>query len=286
MVVISASYKTDIPAFYGDWFEHRMGEGSVEIRNPFNGKYSTISLKPDDIDGFVFWTRNVTPFLPRLSRLIAGRYPFYVQFTLTGYPRMLENSVPSIDVAIRQMQDFSSTFGVQSIVWRYDPILISSITPIQFHLENFERLSSALKGATSEVVVSFTQFYKKTSRNLKVLAEKSEISVEEPSRQSQIKLLHKLSLIAATNGQKLTICSQPQLESPSIQGAACISGSRLGVGDRFKVKGNRDGCLCIGARDIGAYDTCPHGCVYCYAVSKTEKAKASLKKHLFKAPSL
>ncbi|MEH6402319.1 MAG: DUF1848 domain-containing protein [Sneathiella sp.] len=286
MVVISASYKTDIPAFYGEWFEHRMGEGYVEIRNPFNGKYSTISLKPDDIDGFVFWTRNISPFLPRLSRLVAGQYPFYVQFTLTGYPRLLESSVPSSDVAIRQFQDFSGAYGQESIVWRYDPILISSVTPVQFHLDNFERLSSALKGATTEVVVSFMHFYQKTNRNLNKLAQKSGLLVENPSPQVQRELLSKLSIVATANGQKLTLCSQPDLESETIQGAACISADRLGLGDGIKVQGNRKGCLCIGARDLGAYDTCPHGCIYCYAVSSPEKAKASLKTHLVARPSL
>ncbi|MBL4741255.1 MAG: DUF1848 family protein [Sneathiella sp.] len=233
MVVISASYKTDIPAFYGEWFERRMRDGYVDIRNPFNGKYSTISLKPTDIDGFVFWTRNMTPFLPRLNRLIVGHYPFYVQFTLTGYPRRLERSVPSPDDAVRQFQDFSSAYGQQCIVWRYDPVLISSVTPVQFHLENFEKLSSALKGAASEVVVSFTQFYKKTSRNLKRLEDKTDIVAEEPTGQIKSELLQKLSLSAASNGQELTLCSQPHLESESIQGAACISGRRLGLGDAF-----------------------------------------------------
>lgn len=286
MGVISASYKTDIPAFYGEWFERRLHDEFVKIRNPFNGKFSTVSLKPSDIDGFVFWTRNIAPFRPRLEKLIVGQYPFYIQFTLTGYPRILENSVPAPHVALQQIHDIRARYGPLSIVWRYDPILISSITPIQFHLANFKKLSTALKGATSEVVVSFTQFYNKTSRNLARLEKEFGVSVEQPSRHTQDWLLLKLSTIAAINGQKLTVCSQPHLESETVAAAACISGDRLGLRHPIKIQGNRDGCLCVAARDMGAYDTCPQGCVYCYAVSQTEKAKTSLKAYEVTASSL
>ncbi len=272
MTIISASYKTDIPAFYGEWFENRIKAGYVDVRNPFNNRLSRISLHPDDIEGFVFWTRNIGPFLPRLEKLIGDRFPFYVQYTITGYPRLLENSVPDREISLERFKEIVSRYGPRSAIWRYDPVVISSVTPENFHLETFEHLSSELRGATDEVVVSFVQFYRKTKKNLATLKKTEDLSVFDPTLAQKKTLLAKLRDIAARNDQKLTLCTQPDLVTDAISGAACIDSARLGL-ERRKVQGNRKGCLCAAARDIGAYDTCPHGCVYCYAVSKSEKAK-------------
>lgn len=286
MTIISASYKTDIPAFYGEWFEARLKEGFVTVQNPFNQKKSTVSLKPDDVDGFVFWTRNIEPFLPRLDKLIAQQYRFYVQYTITGYPRILESSVPDRDVSIANIERLATQYGAKSVVWRYDPILISSVTPAAFHLDNFQYLSSALKGKVDEVVVSFAQYYKKTQRNLRHISKAEHLIFHDPGNEEKRDLLQKLRDIALANEQHLTLCTQPSLVSDGIMGAECISADRLGLSDTLKVQGNRKGCLCVLSKDIGGYDTCPHGCTYCYAVSQKEKAKNSFKNHSPNEPLL
>jgi len=277
LTIISASYKTDIPTFYGDWFGERLKAGYVDIRNPFNNRFSRVSLKPDDVDGFVFWTRNISPFLPRLKALQSDGRPFYIQYTITAYPKALESSVPDPGHAVQRVVQLAELYGPEKVVWRYDPILISTLTPESFHLDTFARLSDALAGQVTEVVVSFTQFYRKTNRNLKKL-EQQGVVCRDPDLPEKKALLDRLSEVAAGNGQVLTLCSQPDLATDRLAGAVCIDAKRLGL-ETGPDKGNRPGCLCMASKDIGGYDSCLHGCAYCYAVSDTEKARHVFKQH-------
>jgi hypothetical protein len=283
MTVISASYKTDIPAFYGPWFNERLQEGFVETRNPYNNQIARVSLTPESVEAFVFWTRNAAPFLPILSRQVVDKFPFYIQFTVTGYPRLLETSVISANDAICQSRELSKTYGKSAVVWRYDPVFVSDITPLEFHLDNFSGLAKRLAGAVDEVVVSFTQPYAKTKRNIAHLSKKQEIHFCDPEKFVKQDLLISFHEIAVRNGIRLTICAQPDLEMEIVPGAACIDPERLTARGAdlipAKMQGNRPGCLCLVSRDIGSYDTCPHGCVYCYAVSNPAKAKAAFKSH-------
>lgn len=281
MAVISASYKTDIPAFYGDWFQKQLVQKFVETQNPYNNKKSIVSLAPEDVDAFVFWTRNADPFMRVLYDKIAGNHPFYFQFTVTAYPRLLESSVIASDVAISQMKSIASDFGPHSVVWRYDPIFVSDITPISFHLENFTYLARRLEGVTNEVVVSFTQPYSKTKRNLARLEQKTPVNFQDPSHEVKKSVLMEMQNVAAASGIRMTLCTQPTHAAERLPGAACIDLDRIvalgGESIKPKLQGNREGCLCVASRDIGKYDTCAHGCVYCYAVNNAEKAKAALK---------
>ncbi len=286
MTIISASYKTDIPAFYGDWFEDRLAEGFAEVRNPFNNAMSRVSLKREDVDGFVFWTRNIEPFRKRLDTLIAGEFLFYIQYTVTGYPRLFETSVPATKASVFQIKSLAQRYGKRCVVWRYDPILISSITPAPFHLRNFKKISDALCGSVDEVVVSFTQFYQKTKRNLKILSENEDVLFDNPEETEKLALLEQLRIIAAANDQYLSLCTQPELVQGDLRGASCISAERLGLRHSMKVQGNRKGCLCVASRDIGGYETCPHGCLYCYAVTNRETAKANFKTHQYQSSGL
>ena len=165
MAIISASYKTDIPAFYADWFLARLDAGAVQMVNPWNGNIKDVALTPADVEGFVFWTRNPEPFCSGLRR-VAALWPFVVQFTILGYPRAIDRSVVSEDQAVKTFRNLAVDFGARAIVWRYDPIIMTSLTDTKWHLENFRRLSRRLEGATDEVVVSFVQAYRKTSRNV------------------------------------------------------------------------------------------------------------------------
>jgi len=285
-MIISASYRTDIPAFYADWFLARVDAGFVHFRNPFGGGLVDVSLAAGDVDGLVFWTRNFAPLIDRLAPVIARDWPFVVQFTVTGYPRMLEPSVIRGDDAVAQIARLAARYGPRAVVWRYDPILLSPQTEAPWHRETFGRLASGLKGHVDEVVVSFVEPYRKTVRNLDKLAAGAALEWRLPPDDEKISIVGDLSAIAADAGMRLTLCTQPMLADalPGVVAPArCIDAMRLGdVAGRSiaaPTKGNRPGCLCAQSRDIGAYDTCPHGCAYCYAVADRDRAKQAHATH-------
>jgi len=281
-MIVSVSYRTDIPAFYGDWFMKRIAAGHARVVNPYGGKPYSVSLAPGDVEGFVFWTRNIGPLRDRLADL-ATIAPFMVQFTVTGYPRALEPGVIVTETAIAQIKALSSTFGPRAAVWRYDPIVETSLTPVDWHLENFARLAGMLKGCVDEVTISFAQIYAKTARNMDKAAREHGFTWRDPADGEKQALARALAETAAAHGMRLTVCSQPELLGEGAEAASCIDAGRLSdmAGRRIvaKVKGNRPGCLCHESRDIGAYDSCPQGCAYCYAVSSRDKAKRFLAGH-------
>jgi len=175
-------------------------------------------------------------------------------------------------------------------VWRYDPVLVSSLTPPDWHAANFARLAGLLRGAVDEVVVSFVQIYRKSARNLDAAAHREGFAWRDPPAEEKRALLARLAAIAADHRMRLTVCAQPELTAPGAAPAACIDAARLsdvaGRPIRARIRGNRPGCLCAESRDIGAYDGCAMGCAYCYAVSSPEAARHRLAAHDPAAPSL
>lgn len=289
-MIVSASYRTDIPAYYGRWFMNRLEAGTCQVANPYGSRDYGVALRKADVDGFVFWTKNPGPFLEPLTILKGRGYPFILHHTITGYPTALEQSVPDVERSIKLLKTLSNSYGSRAIVWRYDPILVSDLTPLDWHVANFRRLARSLAGATDEVVISFAHIYRKTKRNLNLAAVRHDFSWRDPEADEKETLAKRLAEIAAKNSITLTICSQPDILGNGIDGARCIDAKRLSdVANRpisTKIKGNRPGCLCSEARDIGAYDSCPMGCVYCYAVRRREIAQnrhGSLTEH---SPSL
>ena len=282
-MIISASYKTDIPTFYGEWFKNRLEAGYCKMVNPYNRRAYTVSLKREDVDGFVFWTKNVGPFLDKLAMVKELGFPFTVQYTINGYPRVLEFSVVDAERSIEHMKTIASAYGHNVAVWRYDPIVISSETPTSFHYQNFERLARCLEGTTNEVVVSHAQFYKKTLKNMNWAAERFDFSWEDPSSETKLELTSGLADVAASYGMQLRMCSQDEYLVKGVDPARCIDAERLsaiaGGSINAKVKGNRPDCGCHLSKDIGEYDTCPHGCVYCYAVLNRDLARRRYKEH-------
>lgn len=276
-MIVSASYRTDIPAFYGKWFRRRLAEGSCRVANPYGGPDYEVSLKRPECEGFVFWTRNIAPFRAALAEVAKGGFPFTVQYTITGYPRELETSVTDAERSLALMGWLAEAHGPRAAVWRYDPVLLTSLTPPAWHRATFARLAKALKGAADEVVLSFAQIYAKTRRNLDRAAARHGFTWEDPAAAAKTALLRDLAIIAADHGFLATLCSQPDLLGPGLTPARCIDAGRLsdmaGKAIAAKTKGNRPGCLCALSRDIGAYDTCPHGCTYCYAVRRPDLAK-------------
>jgi len=282
-MIVSASYKTDIPALYGRWLLNRLDAGYCKVINPYGRQIVTVPLTRASVDGFVFWTRNAGPFMDALAEVRARGFPFVAHYTITGYPRALEAAVIERERAVRNLREIAEAYGPEAAVWRYDPVVFSSLTPPDWHLRNFAELARALEGATDEVVISFLQVYAKTRRGLDAAARAFDFSWQDPDPESRREMAAKLAGIAARSGMRLTVCSQPEFAAPPAGEARCIDAARLsriaGRPIAAKLKGNRPGCACFESRDIGDYDSCPQGCVYCYAVRSRALARARLAAH-------
>lgn len=286
-MIVSASYRTDIPALYGRWFINRWRAGFARVINPYGGPPTTISLC-QGVDGFVFWTRNVAPFTEALALVRAAGLPFMVSHTVTGYPRALERSVVEPERAVAAIRAVAASHGPRAVVWRYDPIVFSTLTPADFHRANFTRLAKSMAGVVDEVVISFAQIYRKSARNLDTAALSHGFQWRVGDDGEKRTLASDLAAIAAGFGMRVSVCSQPDYTASGTEPAVCVDARRLeavaaGWGlDRaitVRSKGNRPGCACHESRDIGAYDTCLQGCTYCYAVGSAEAARRRYRRH-------
>ena len=284
MTIVSASHRTDIPAFYGEWFRARLRAGFARVANPFGGAEYSVALAPEAVAGFVFWTRNVAPFLDVLDEVRSHGTPFVVQHTVTGYPRILDRFVPAASRTIPVLVRLAERFGPEVVVWRYDPVVLTEATPMEFHLANLARIGRQLAGVTNEVVLSFVHPYAKTRAHMARL----DCNWSDPDDDEKRGFIRELARCAAELGFRPTVCAQPALLDGAATAARCVDARRLervaaGWGSpraiAVPVAGNRPGCECHQSRDIGAYETCPHGCVYCYAVGSHERATAYYRAH-------
>ncbi len=262
---------------------NRMKKGFCLVENPYGGKPSRIRLDRGGVDSFVFWTRNIGPFVSALDELSAKGFPFAVTYTMTGYPRALEPGVMDASKTLGLMRELSRRFGPRALVWRYDPILVTSLTTPGWHLENFRALAGGLKGVADEVVVSFAHIYRKTRRNLDAAARLHGFEWRDPGADEKRALLTRLAEAASEAGLRLSLCCQPDYQTAGVVASRCIDPERLmdiaGRPFAYRFKGNRPDCACAESRDIGAYDTCPHGCVYCYATGTRALARARFRAH-------
>jgi Domain of unknown function (DUF1848) len=288
-MIVSASYRTDIPAFYGKWFMNRLRAGYCMVGNPYGGPPYRVSLRPEHVDGFVFWTKHVGPFARVLREVHARGYPFIVQHTINGYPHALESRVADVRRIAEAARRVADAYGPAVLVWRYDPILLTSLTPAHWHRDRFARIAHLLDGATDEVVISFAQVYQKTRRNVAAAAAEYAFTwdAHERATQDEVReLIADLAAIARSHSMTTSICSQPEYSVEGVTAdARCVDAVRLArvagrpLASGQRLKGNRDGCGCYESRDIGAYDTCPHGCVYCYAVRERDLALRRYQAH-------
>jgi hypothetical protein len=282
-MIVSASYRTDIPAFYGAWFMKRLEAGFCRVRNPYGGPASTVALDAESVAGFVFWTKNLGPFLAPLSEIAERGHPFVVQYTINGYPHALEASVTDWPRAGEHMHEIRRVYGPRAAVWRYDPIIATTATTLDWHVDNFARIAARLAGACDEAVISFAQIYRKTRRNMDAAAGSGEFTWSDPPAADKRAVATHLVAIAAEHGMTLTICAQPDYVVEGAAPTRCIDADRLSdVAGRpiaARPKAHRPDCGCVESRDIGAYDSCPHGCVYCYAVNSRALAQQRFAGH-------
>lgn len=263
-MIISASRRTDIPAFYWEWFQKRLQEQYVLVRNPLNlHQVSRISLRPEVVDGLVFWTKNPEPMLKQLSVLDA--YAYYFQFTLNAYAADVEAALPPLAVRIEIFRQLAQKTGAERMIWRYDPILLSARYDLQYHAAVFEELAAQLAGSTKKCIISFLDYYPKIKAGL------HQAGLRGLSEDEQRRLAAVLSQTARQYGLQLETCAEAiELADLGIEHASCIDAELLGrVGgcrlDTVKDKNQRGECGCAASIDIGAYNTCLHGCIYCYA---------------------
>ena len=284
-MIISASRRTDIPAYYSEWFLSRLKEKFVYVRNPMNiRQVSEIKLNPELVDCIVFWSKNPKPMIDKLDLL--KDYKFYFQFTLTPYEQDVEVKLPSKTEIIETFKKLSDMISPQKVIWRYDPILINKKYNIAYHIDKFEKMASVLKGYTEKVTFSFIDFYKKIIENIKLL-EITEISTEEKNIIAQ-----KFSRIAKDNNLLIDTCAEDiDLSKYSITHAHCIDDRLISkiTGKNLLVekdKNQRLECGCVKSIDIGEYNSCFNGCVYCYANYSNNIVEKNCKKHIQSSPLL
>lgn len=264
-MIVSASRRTDLPAFYPRWLADRFRQGEALVREPrAPHRIRRLRLAPDTVDGIVFWTKNPLPLLP-YREAFAG-YPFYFQFTLTGYGPDVEPGIPDKDaVLVPVFRQLARELGPGRLVWRYDPIFLTGEYTLAFHRRRFAELAARLAGSTDLCTISFLDEYRDTRRHMAGLGVRA-----FPVRE-QLALAAELKQIADRQGMRLCSCAEGiDLASLGILPARCIDPARLAaqVGESWQVPraaGQRPACRCAQSVDIGAYDSCKGGCLYCYA---------------------
>jgi hypothetical protein len=277
-MIISASRRTDIPAFYGEWFSNRLKAGFVLVCNPFNPKQvRRVELNPEMVDCFVFWSKNPAPFLPLLEELTD--YAYYFLFTLNPYGNDLEPALPKLDERIATFRQLVERIGPERVIWRYDPVLFTPELDEAYHLSRFTKLAAALEGHTRRVILSFLTPYRKTLRNL------AGFKLNLPGETAKQRLVTAFVQIASSYGITTAVCcEESNLSDTGAMSARCVDPNLISgiTGRPFsdrKDAGQRKLCSCTASVDIGAYDSCPHRCLYCYANQDGEIVQKNLPRH-------
>jgi len=279
-MIISVSRRCDIPRFQFDWFLERLNEGFVDVINPFNaGQIKRVSLLPQDVDAFVFWTRDPKQILLNADEIAARGYPFYVMVSVTGYPDILEPNMPPASQVIASMKELTQKFMknypdfFDRLIWRYDPIILTNATDIDFHLRNFNDLSQKLNGSVKHVIISIYDEYKRAAKRLCKLEADGKLRMlnieDEKIKNSFYGMIESMAKIACDNGMHIQSCAEKENFSPlGIKPGACIDASliqKICGAQAARDKNMREDCLCCKSIDIGSYNTCAARCVYCYA---------------------
>jgi hypothetical protein len=291
-MIISASRRTDVPAFYSDWFIKRIEAGHCHVPNPFNPTQVTkVSLRPDDVEAIVFWTRNASPLLPHLRDLQLKGYRSTFLYTVMNNPRVVDPRCPSLKEALATFKGLSDRIGPERVIWRYDPVVFSNVTNPDFHKNTYETIAKELRGYTSRSIMSIVNLYRKVRKRLTALREEG-IELMECGGEAFDELMGFMASVARDNGIALSSCAQERdLTAYGILPGKCIDDGLMREVFGLEVNHTKDPsqrktCGCVISKDIGMYDTCLYGCVYCYATKSFEKAKENYRRHDPDVPSL
>ena len=280
-MIISASRRTDIPAFYSDWFFKRIKEGFVLVRNPRQFRQvSRVLLTPDIVDLIVFWTKNPTPMIKRLDEL--RDYMYYFQFTITPYGKDVEPNVPVKNPDIlATFKEVSKIAGSDRVIWRYDPILLNEKYTASYHIRAFAKMAKELNRYTDKVIISFViTSYRGLKGNAKTL------SLSDFPDKMKRELAASLASIAHEHGLTIDICAEKMDLQEFGIGKACCVDDRLLTKNIKKDKNQRQECGCVSSIDIGMYNSCLNGCLYCYANYSKGQVPGNNAKHNPSSPLL
>lgn len=259
-MIISASRRTDIPSLHTKWFLNRLKEEDVITQNPISkNNFYKIPLNKNIVDIIVFWSKN--PNIDFLKEVRDLGYEFYLHFTITPYNKNIEKNIPDKNLLIKNFQIISKLFGKEKIIWRYDPIILNDDFDANYHINNFKNFADNLNGYTDECIFSFVQIYSKIKNNIKNIND-----------DDKLLLIENMKEISEKNNIKLKSCSQ-DFDNIRVEKSACIDKERIQKILGYSIKEKKDKsqrklCNCIESIDIGIYNTCTNGCIYCYANSK------------------
>ena len=276
-MIIQTGMRTDIPAFYAEWFRNRLREGYVLVRNPYDpASVTRYRLSPAVVDVIGFCTKNPAPMLPYLSELASyGQYWFV---TVTPYGRDIEPHVPDKERVMKDFRKLSRAVGIDSVGWRYDPILLTETYTLERHIRDFESMAAALAGATKTCVISFIDLYQKVRRNFP--------EARAVSAADRMALGKAFAEIGGRYGMTVKACGEGRELAPcGVDCGGCMTAEvwEAAAHGRLRIprrKNQRDGlCSCVLGSDIGAYDTCGHLCRYCYANADPRRVRQNMLAH-------
>ncbi|MBQ8161558.1 MAG: DUF1848 domain-containing protein [Clostridia bacterium] len=275
-MIINTGQRTDIPAFYSEWFSNRLREGYVMVRNPYNPQsVNRYRLSPDVVDLISFCTKNPFPMLSRMDLLRPFRQLWHV--TITPYGQEVEPHVPDKRNVLEYFRRLSDIVGPERMVWRYDPIFLSDTYPLERHIRAFEYMAKALEGYTQTAVISFIDLYEKTKRNFP--------EAKSVPREDRLTLGKAMAEIGKACGMTIRPCAEGKiLEQVGCDCRGCMTQDILekAAGERLIISAHepyRTGCSCYLGGDIGAYNTCAHLCLYCYANSDADSVRQNMRRH-------
>jgi len=297
-MIVSASRRTDIPAYYLDWLMGRLAAGYCLVRSPYDARSSRrVELDPSGVECIVFWTRDPRALASRAREIEAAGFRFYAHVTLCAYPKAVEPAGLGIEKGTGALRELADAIGPERALWRYDPVFVANGLDADFHRAAFERLTSRLEGSTRRVTLSLLDEYAGTAARLERSgypgvvfgslrgdfgpnakaarsAEGGDAAPAAPPAPPEPypELLADLAAMARGRGIEPVACAEPYDLSPyGIGRSACVDSALVAAlrgeapADRGRDKGQRPGCLCAPSVDIGAYGTCPSRCAYCYA---------------------
>lgn len=283
-MIINTGQRTDIPAFYSKWFMNRIREGYVFVRNPY---YPTIitkfSLSPKVVDVIGFCTKNPRPMFPYLDELKDYGQFWYV--SITGFDKDLEPNVPPIDPVVEDFKHLSNKVGKNAIGWRYTPIIVNNKYTKEYHIKMFEHIASKLEGYTSLVAFGFVDIYPKLAKN--------HPDIKDTDDNTKIEITKAFLDIAKKHHMDLRLCSKEKWLSNygvDIDGCMRVKDYENSIDMKLDVKqkmeARKNYCACYLSNDIGAYNSCPHLCRYCYANGNKELIIKNYKEHDDNSPLL
>ena len=282
-MILNTGLRTDIPGFFSEWFYNRIEDGFVYVRNPYakNQIYS-YRLDPELIDCIIFCTKNPKPMFENLEKI--DKFNQYWHITITPYEKEIEPNVPPMNDVLESFKYLSKKLGKENVTLRYDPIFINEKYTLEKHIESFEYIANSLSDYTTEAIISFIDLYEKTKRNFP--------KAREVTKDERLKLGKEFAQIGKKNNITIKTCVEgTELDKFGIDSSGCMTKEVIerAINKNLNIpkqKARNGECYCLLNNDIGEYNTCAHGCLYCYANSNKKLVKRNLKLHDPKSPIL